>query len=325
MPRVSFSRVILTMSLWVGLIAHAGAQSSPPSLRSVAGFRLDQGVSNAARACTRAGYRTGVTTNALRCEGWAQAEDESWPRPLSTTVSFCEIRPCQVTLVWEPELQANLVFDDIEGDVSAVLTSRYGESIDADADLAGPDFRAGSRAWNTRAGWVVVLARRPNGGVFLSFVASNQSVVRNTEAWTWTDPPSRTPAPTQVGGVGLSWDIERYGRACREAGLHFVEGDDAATCVGTIQHYVIGPATRMIIARDSRRRPVRVMVFWEAATLTVPVQEAARALADELAARFGQPSVAVAGMTQWRAGSWGVTLDEYDSQLVLDFQPRSAS
>lgn len=327
MPRVSLPRVILLMLLWASAVASTHAQSSPATLPTVAGFRLDQGLLNAARACTQAGYRTGVATDALRCEGWAQAEHESWPRPLITDVSFCDTQPCRVTLIWDAELQANLALDDVESDVSAVLTSRFGESIDADAELVGPDVRAGSRAWNTRAGWVVVLLRRSNGGVFLSFSRRSQTVVRNAEAWTWTDPPSRTPAPTEAGGIGLSWDAERYGRACHEAGMHFFAGDDFAICDGTIQHYVIGPATRMAIWPDPRQRPVRVMITWESATLAVSVEEAARALADELAARFGQPSRAYADprVTMWRAGSWEVTLSERDSELSLDFHPRSGS
>ncbi|MFO0714279.1 MAG: site-specific integrase [Sandaracinus sp.] len=288
------------------LLATPTAKAQGAPLRTVLGFRVDQTAEHAARACIDAGYRTGVAPGAVRCEGWADAEDAGWVRPYATDLQFCDGDLCHVHVRWETDVQQHLDPDHVGAAVAATLVDRYGEGRNGDGSPFDASVDGGrTRLWQAASEWFVILRRR-GPSVTLTFFQRRQPG-ELPAAWAWTDPPSHTAAPTEVGGFALGWRPSRIARECRAAGLTFSEdeiGDETVyTCASDLEHFVLGPAHAVAFRTSAGDRVRQVEVHWRAEGMSVPIDEAAAALRTQLSSRFATRAWAENTRRAYR-GAW---------------------
>ena len=141
-PMLGRRPVLLVVALLLPVF-HADAQrTSPrggdarprdPALAAVAGFSFTHDAVQAARACVRAGYRTGAAPGAVRCEGWVAPEDPAWARPAFTDLQFCDDGTlCRIDLTWDAETQAHLDLDTVASAIVTTLVGRYGPGRNGD-------------------------------------------------------------------------------------------------------------------------------------------------------------------------------------------------
>ena len=219
---------------------------------------------------------------------------------------------------WDRETQAHVDLDNLASGIEATLTERHGPPRRAGEDLG----------WGPLGPWIIVL-HPGDGAISLAYFRGRDTPGPDPEEWSWTDPPSRAPPPTAVGGFRLSWARERIERACRSAGHEFSEAATAdgpqSDCSSTIEPYPIGPAFAVTFLFDEQARGQRVRVYWRDSDLAVPSSEAAATLRSSLSRQFGEPSVATTTAAQWRAGSWTVTLAVTDSTISITYRRRPGS